>query len=313
MHTKAVKLDFVSIIVCTFNRAGMLDDALTSLRDQQTYGKVEFEIVVVDDGSIDLTERVVAAQQNASTVSIRYARQEHNGVAAARNRGVREATGDWVAFFDDDQIAQGNWLIQLIDKARAEGADCVGGPYLLRLPGDCDPGLDPTIRRLLGEEPLMMQEWDSFDSGLDPRKREPLPGTGNVLIKRTLFEQVGMFSESRVYGEDREFFRRAKRSGARFAIAPCAVIYHIVPQSRLTASYLLRTAADGGQSQAEIDDYKDVRWNAFLRLGHLLMVTIPRLGYAFLLRDQTGILARKCSLRFSLEYIAVALRRVKRQ
>ena len=77
-----VNPELVSVVVCTLNRAEMLDGALTSLREQQNLGKIKFEILVVDDGSIDSTERVVSAQQNASTVSIRYLRQDHAGVAA---------------------------------------------------------------------------------------------------------------------------------------------------------------------------------------------------------------------------------------
>lgn len=309
--TRTVEPEFVSIIVCTFNRADMLDAALVSLKSQQTSEKVEFEIVVVDDGSTDSTDRVVAAQQDNSPVPLRYTRQEHAGVAAARNRGIKKASGDWIAFFDDDQIAERNWLIQLIEKARAEDADCVGGPSLLKLPVDCDRKPDRTIRRLLGEEPMLRQEGIFLDSGLDPRRHEATIGTGNALVKRSLFEQAGLFSESLVCGEDREFFKRAKKIGARFANAPSAVIYHVIPSERLSAKYLLRQAASGGQALAEIDDYKYVLWHAFLRLGHLLVVNIPRLCGGFLLGNQTGVLGRKCSIRFSLTYITVALRRTK--
>lgn len=307
--TRTVKPEFVSIIVCTFNRAEMLDDALTSLKAQQTSEKVEFEIVVVDDGSTDATGRVVAAQQNGSPVRLHYTRQEHAGVAAARNRGVGKAIGGWIAFFDDDQIADSNWLIELMEKASAEDADCVGGPCLLKLPVDCDRKLDRTIRRLLGEEPMLRQEGIFLDSGLDPRKREATIGTGNALVKRSLFEQAGLFCESLVCGEDREFFQRARKIGARFANAPSAIIYHVIPSARLTAPYLLRQAANGGQALAEIDDHKYVLWHAFLRLGHLLFVNVPVLCWAFLLGNQTGVLGRRCSMRFSLTYVAVALRR----
>jgi glycosyltransferase involved in cell wall biosynthesis len=307
------KPELVSVVVCTLNRAEMLDGALTSLREQQTFGKIKFEILVVDDGSIDSTERVVSAHQDATNVSIRYLRQDHTGVAAARNRGVVEALGEWIAFFDDDQIAKSDWLIRLIEKAVEKNVDCVGGPYLLRLPADCELGQDPTIRRLLGEEPIMMQEQSSLDPGVGSHRREAIPSTGNVLIKRTLFDQVGLFSESLAYGEDREFFRRAMKAGARYATAPCAVIYHIVPSSRLTRKYLLHIAAIGGQSQAEIDEYKIVLRRAFLRLGHLMVVAVPKLGYAFVLRNRAGILGRTCSIRWSLEYIGVALTRWKWQ
>lgn len=299
----------ISVVVCTYNRADMIGPALGSLGQQETFGTINFEIVVVDDGSTDQTQRVVDAQRNVAPVPIRYLRQEHLGIAAARNRGVRGSNGEWIAFFDNDQVAERNWLTRLFERARTENADCVGGTYFLQLPDNCDFELDPALRRLLGENPRMAQERCSPHSGLDPRKHDVIPLTGNVLVKRTLFERIGLFSEGRLYGEDREFFRRAQRAGARFAVAPRAVIYHIVPWLRLTESYLLSTTAKGGRTNAEIDDYAHVLWSAFLRLGYTLMVTLPRLGYALLLGDHGAILARKCSFRFSLENIAVALRR----
>lgn len=311
-RSSTARPDLISVIVCTYNRAEMIEGAITSLKDQRTSGRFDFEILVVDDGSTDSTNQIVIAQQNVSKIPIRYIRQEHAGVAAARNRGVGEALGNYIAFFDDDQIAEKDWLSELAERALTDDADCVGGPCLLRLPLDCKSQLDPTIRRLLGEDPGMMPETNLIGSGFVLRNREATPGTGNVLIKRSLFEQIGLFSEGRVYGEDREFFMRAQRAGARFAISPHAVVYHIVPPSRLTATYLFRTATLGGQTQAETDGYKDALRNASLRLAYLLVIAIPKLGYAILRGNQASILGRKCSIRFSLEYILVALRRGKR-
>ena len=82
----------------------------------------------VDGGSIDLTERGIAAQHNATAVSIRYARRKHAGVATPRNRGVIYGTRRLDRFFfDDDRIAERDCLIQLTEKAVAKDADCVGG------------------------------------------------------------------------------------------------------------------------------------------------------------------------------------------
>ncbi len=311
-HDHGFTMALVSVVVCTFNRAEMLQSALVSLCGQEIRG-IKFEIVVVDDGSTDSTASVVSRQQDASAVAVRYVRQEHSGVAVARNRGVTEAKGDWIAFFDDDQVAEKNWLARLTEKALQKRADCVGGPCLLRLPVGCDSKLDPTIRRLLGEEPLMMKERSSVDAGVNPLRSQPIPGTGNVLVKRALFDEIGLFSAHRSCGEDREFFKKAMKAGARLAVAPAAIVYHIVPLRRLTENYLLQTATDGGKSQAEIDDYREALWRAALRLGHLFIVTVPRLAYALLLRNRASALGRKCSIRFSMEYIAVALRRGKRQ
>ena len=76
-----------------------------------------YDIVVVDDGSTDQTPAVIQSMVKASSVEIRYIRQNNSGVATARNTGVRHALGNWVAFFDDDQIADRDWLIRLLAAA----------------------------------------------------------------------------------------------------------------------------------------------------------------------------------------------------
>lgn len=96
--TRVAKLR-VSAVIPTYNRAAFLPAAVASIRDQ-TYPCDE--VVIVDDGSSDNTAEVVAALGDG----IRYVRQANAGPAAARNRGIREATGELVAFLDTDD----RWL-----------------------------------------------------------------------------------------------------------------------------------------------------------------------------------------------------------
>ena len=87
----------VSVVIPTFNRARYLPDALDSVARQGVEG---IETIVVDDGSTDETEAVVAAYGSA----VRYVRQPHHGAAAARNTGVALATGRFISFLDSDDI-----------------------------------------------------------------------------------------------------------------------------------------------------------------------------------------------------------------
>ena len=87
----------VSVVIPTFNRARYLPDALNSVARQGVEG---IETIVVDDGSTDETEAVVAAYGSA----VRYVRQPHHGAAAARNTGVALATGRFISFLDSDDI-----------------------------------------------------------------------------------------------------------------------------------------------------------------------------------------------------------------
>jgi succinoglycan biosynthesis protein ExoM len=290
-----------------------LKAALASLLALQTDAGLDVEVLVVDDGSTDETGEAVraisadAVSQNRA-VEVRYVWQPNQGVALARNTGVALAPGEWVAFFDDDQIAEPEWLAELLEAARRTRADVVGGPCVLELPTD-GANLPRTIRRLLGENPVMQEDTSRGISRFDPRKRQNrLPGTGNALIRKSLFSTVGMFAADRTYGEDLHFFRRAEMSGARFAIAPRAVVRHVIPVTRLTRKYLLKVSENGGRSQGEIDaalaPMTIVAGRVALRVVHLVAWTLPALLVAWATRDPIRVLSKQCSLRVAVSYLA---------
>ena len=89
----------VSVIIPTYNRACFLEDAVNSVLSQKYR---DLELIVVDDGSTDHTQRVLSSYSNCLT----YLFQEHRGVSAARNRGIAHARGDYLAFLDSDDL----WL-----------------------------------------------------------------------------------------------------------------------------------------------------------------------------------------------------------
>src|SRR6476661_2567590 len=102
----------ISIVVCTQNRAEMLRGALASLYDLSTNG-FTYEAVVIDSGSKDHTQQVIAKAAVESRHPLRCVFEPEKGIVPARNRGLREARGHWIAFFDDDQLADGQWLAEL--------------------------------------------------------------------------------------------------------------------------------------------------------------------------------------------------------
>lgn len=92
----------VSALFSTFNRAGLLREALDGLV-RQTLPVAEFEVVIVDDGSSDNTREVVG--EFSHLLNIKYAYQENSGLAAGKNAAVRMATAPIVVFMDDDDVA----------------------------------------------------------------------------------------------------------------------------------------------------------------------------------------------------------------
>ena len=160
----------ISVVVCTYNRAEMLCDALDSLLNQNTDGQFSYEVVVVDDASTDTTPETVKEAALRSPAPMRYVRGLGRGIACARNRGINESSADWIAFFDDDQVAEPNWLKELHSLALKTRSWCVGGTRYLLLPPQELSQLSSTCRRVLGE----------IVFGSEPRKsgRKQFPCTG---------------------------------------------------------------------------------------------------------------------------------------
>lgn len=305
VSTRHTEMD-VSVVLCTYNRQNDLRLALESLMVLAA-PEFNYEIVVVDDGSVDQTPTVVEELANASPVEIHYIRQENSGVAAARNTGVRHARGAWVAFFDDDQLADPNWLAGLLSTAKSTGADCVGGACLLQISGRPDVELPRVVRKMLGER-LTSEQYTSDRRFFDPRRRHILPNTGNALIHRGVFDRIGFFSEHLRFCEDTEFFRRAQKSGARFASASDSIVLHVVQPDRLNPDYMLHRTGINAAAIAQIDFQTlgtvYALWTASLRLLHLVAWTIPGMLAFALLHNRSGVLGKRCSARFATAYLS---------
>ena len=103
----------ITVVVCTHNRAESLWQALASLYALETGGRFTYEVLVIDNASPDHTQDVIAAAAGESKAPLRGVHEPQKGIVAARNRGVLEAAGKWIAFFDDDQLADSRWLLEL--------------------------------------------------------------------------------------------------------------------------------------------------------------------------------------------------------
>ncbi len=201
----------MSVVVPTWNRAGLLPKCLDSLVNQ-TRPAGGFEVIVVDDGSEDDTAAVVQglARDQRDGV-LRYVGQENGGVNRARNAGIRAARGDVVAFIDDDEIAPGDYLERAFALLSSHPSVAgVGGPVL-----DYEVGGPRTCSQ------CSLATVHLPHSGTTVTDR--LLG-GNMVIRRTAFESVGEFADALSgRGDDTEWFRRA---GLDFLYEPSLFVWH---------------------------------------------------------------------------------------
>jgi glycosyltransferase involved in cell wall biosynthesis len=232
----------ISIVVCTQNRAAMLRGALASLYDLIT-DDFAYETVVIDNGSTDETQQVIAAAAAKSRHPLRGAYEAEKGIVPARNRGIREAQGRWIAFFDDDQLADSRWLAELRRGTTLKKCRIVGGSVHLKFLQPCTRHLDPTVRMLLGEA--------KYDKQPVLYGGQLTPGCGNLMIERGVFDQVGAFRRTvSGRGEDTDLFSRIERAGIAGWYLPLAIVHHLTPPERLKVEYLLSLAHRMGEGIA---------------------------------------------------------------
>jgi len=295
----------ISVVICTYNRKHLLKQAINSLINQDTKGRFSFEIVVIDDGSTDGTENVVKEIiKNTIFPPVRYVREHGVGIAGARNRGIAESKANWIAFFDDDQKAETQFLYELYNVAIEKQADCVGGTVSLEFLCKVDLKLGPFCRSTLGE---------LFYGDVPQKYSTKIPlGTQNVIINRKLFERVGIFDEGLLEGgEDADFFWRCYLCGSEIWYAPKAIVHHIIPSHRLERAHFKRQALYFGLSCARLRyKYKGrLRW--FLALCRWLFRCLVRDVWffliAFFLRDKSQQLERETRLWCTVGYVRGSL------
>lgn len=201
----------VSVVIPAYKRADTLPRAIESVLSQDW---PNLEILVVDDASPDKTPEIVA-RFAAADPRVRHLRQKANrGVAAARNRGIREARGPLVAFLDaDDEWLPGK-LVRQVEALRSAGPG-IGLVYtgVESVGGDGDRSVMTAEKR--GHVfPLMLA-------------RNVLHGApSSALVRRSVFATIGLFGEDLPAAEDYEFWLRLTRFHAVEAIADPLVRYH---------------------------------------------------------------------------------------
>jgi glycosyltransferase involved in cell wall biosynthesis len=289
----SMKTSLISVIIPTYNRCEMLGGALESLICQETGGEFSYEIVVVDNASTDATKAVVAQAATESPVPVRYYYHEVPGPAPARNRGLAEARGSWLAFFDDDELATPDWLRQLHRAAVETGAPVVGGAMLLDVPPEEYQRLGRFVRRTL------LREIDYYPNS-QPYTERHLPGTNNALVARSVFDAVGTFAAGASGGTDSDFFLRVRAAGMLIYYTPEAVVGHRIPPNRLTLEYLRWDAKQGCSAFAGLDfKFKGrlvLAWHCTARVAHALLVVVPRLAWGWLTRDPGEVLGQRVRL-----------------
>ena len=181
----------ISVIIPAFNAERYLAEALESVFAQtQDPG----EVWVVDDGSTDGTSSVARAFSGVTVL-----RQENRGVSSARNAAIRRSTGELVAFLDADD----RWLPEKLERQSRFMAD--------------NPGLGSSVTRMR----IVAEAGMALPPGFRPEQlgQELVARVPSALmVRRPVFDQIGLFDETFRRSEDADWFLRAKEAGVELDV-----------------------------------------------------------------------------------------------
>lgn len=232
----------ISVVVCTYNRSGLLLGCLRSLSEQSVEPSL-YEVLVIDNGSTDqtytLAEEFIGRYPNFSIV-----REKNQGLSHARNSGWREASGEYVAYIDDDAVAPADWVFQIKSFiGRKPHVAAFGGPYdafsLVSVP-DWFPPDYGVLNHGEDERPIVFgKEW--------------ITGT-NMIFKRNLFVELcgfdvglGMSGDKISYGEEARFLTELHKNNIPIYYVPNVKVRHLVADYKMKLIWLLSSSYKVGR------------------------------------------------------------------
>lgn len=259
---QTMSIPHITVCICTFKRAVLLQDLLRKLEPQRTDGLFTYGVVVSDNDAAQSAKQVVQAFASSSRLRVTYCVEPQANIARARNMALAHALGDFVAFIDDDEFPTTEWLYSLFQTRAKYHADGV---------------LGPVVPHFQQEPPGWLKKGRFFDRPTYPTGRSitwPEARSGNVLFVRKILKGIDppFRPEFATAGEDVDFFRRLTQNGCTFVWCNEAVVFELVPSNRCTRRYLLRRAVLRGSNFPKHPT--DRLWNAVKSLIALPCYTV---------------------------------------
>ncbi len=249
-HTAMARPFRPTIIIPTKDRCESLFRLVESVGQLAGLDRILPEVIVADNNSRDGTYEIVKATARRFPTTMRVLRVLRPGKSAAINDAVRIATGDVLAFLDDDVIVDKAWLTSVEEYFRTGEYQVAQGTVRLHSPA----GDDPEIQRLnqryrtipVIDYPSSLQEVQSLNGS-------------NFFARRGVFDRIGGFDERLGPGasgtsEDVEFANRLASCGLGIGYAHKALVYHHVDRNRLTDEYFEHWHRHQGRSRLLMRD-----------------------------------------------------------
>ncbi len=198
----------ISVIVPVFNGEKTIINTLQSIC-QQTAKEYIKQIIIIDDGSTDMTAQIIAEYSKQVDIDIRLYSFINGGVSKARNQGIKRAEGSWIALCDADDT----WLSQKLEKQielinTYDNIDFLGGNHT------------NYVQKILWKKIDKLTKLNVYDLSI-----KMLPQTSTAIFKKAVIEKAGIYDENQYYAEDGNFFMRIA-ANHNYYYYPEQVVYY---------------------------------------------------------------------------------------
>jgi glycosyltransferase involved in cell wall biosynthesis len=240
----------ITVVICTWNRAELLDQTLTQMHQLRIPSGMEWELIVVNNDCSDHTDRVIAS--HAVHLPIVRVFEGKPGQGHARNAGLRAARGEYLLWTDDDVLVDPSWVEATLNAFETFGADLIYGkaePWWEVPPPSWFSSLFLGHFALvdLGTQPLVIT--DPKRSGF---------GVNHAFRTATLRElggycpELGYCKSGGGAGEDMDMFTRTFDAGKIIAYTPHSIVHHFIPSARCSKTFHRQRAWSGGDAHLKL-------------------------------------------------------------
>jgi glucosyl-dolichyl phosphate glucuronosyltransferase len=240
----------VSVVICSYNRAAYIVEALESLY-HQTLEKSAFEVIVVDNNSIDNTEELVEKYIHSHPgFNCVYLTESQQGASFARNTGAAFAKSPLLCFMDDDAIAEKEYLERIVVFFKEHpDAGGLGGRIIPRYIPAEPKWMSHFVSSLVGNF-----HYNDHVAAFAPGK---YPLESNMIVRKIDFDNIKGFNTAlpgvkgtlRIGGEGKDFFLRLQSLGKKIYYDPNIIVHHVVEVNKLTPHYMYRVASGIGRGE----------------------------------------------------------------
>lgn len=226
----------VSVAICSYNRKKYLEKCLDSLVHQKDIDSKDYELLIIDNNSTDGTKNLVTEYINKyPSIKIYYYFEPKLGLSHARNRAIKEAHSDYIAYIDSDGIAYPDWIKQIIEFTRKY-------PHVLAFGG-------PAYRYTEIPVPKWVPpEYGTLNLGEKEKEVEGGIFGCNMIFKKSLLEkfggfnpELGMVGKALGYGEEDEIFSKMAKQNLPIMYNPHIKIKHLLLSYRLNMFWRLKS------------------------------------------------------------------------